>query len=305
MAQSISGGLSKLHRALNALNTDVLDRDRKRFSQTPDAVKSLSGTTTRSPSPDSPGRAERNERFQQKLRRREERAASLPLEQFKAQREEEARRIFQSDPLMSWQNYDNISLVFHKEASNVVKKQWIEQGIWKESFENMAAGYYMGIGKWKHEEPLDNDGSEVKNREASRPFYQFIYQISRERSRIEHEMSRDESPPLLGKGKGKGKGIAPVSDSEEVTGSNNADINTRAYQIIKSTWVKHMIWNEDWGILPGMQWKHELPLPEDPNDTPLFAPPDFPQQVENIDEEENKPSSSSRPQESHPHLSSM
>lgn len=72
-------------------------------------------------------------------------------------------------------------------------------------------------------------------REASRPYHQFVFQISKERERIEHE-------------------------SKSAEGSSVADINTRAYEVVKNTWTKRGIWNIQWGILPGMSWKHEEPL---------------------------------------------
>jgi hypothetical protein len=76
-----------------------------------------------------------------------------------------------------------------------------------------------------------------RQREASRPYHQFVYQISKERERIQEE-------------------------SENGKGADAADINTRAYENVKNTWTKRGIWNGRWGILPGMSWKHEEPLEE-------------------------------------------
>ena len=70
-----------------------------------------------------------------------------------------------------------------------------------------------------------------REREASRPFHQFIYQVSKERERIQ-----SESGPI------------PL---------HSADINTKAYENVKTTWMKRSIWNTRWGVLPGMSWKHE------------------------------------------------
>ncbi|KAA6412362.1 MAG: hypothetical protein FRX48_03352 [Lasallia pustulata] len=153
-----------------------------------------------------------------------------------------------------------------------IKKVWVDQGIWNNEWKEMA------VGHWKHEEPLVLEsglGTDLKaesppglfdmapkqpqqrprrpksddekrriaerrvvlerEREASRPYHQFVYQISKERERIEHE-------------------------SRSAEGSNNADINTKAYENVKNTWVKRGIWKTKWGILPGMSWKHEEPI---------------------------------------------
>ncbi|KAI0010058.1 hypothetical protein F4779DRAFT_616936 [Xylariaceae sp. FL0662B] len=77
----------------------------------------------------------------------------------------------------------------------------------------------------------------VREREASRPFHQFIHQVSQARERLEDEL---------------GIVVEPSSAPE--------DINTRAYESVKNTWSKRGIWDTKWSILPGMSWKHERPL---------------------------------------------
>jgi hypothetical protein len=47
-----------------------------------------------------------------------------------------------------------------------------------------------------------------------------------------------------------------------MAGAAAADINSRAYQNVKNTWITRFIWNNNWGIMPGMSWKHEEPLDE-------------------------------------------
>lgn len=86
-----------------------------------------------------------------------------------------------------------------------------------------------------------------REREASRPYHQFVYQISKERERIQDESANGE-------------------------GTDAADINTRAYENVKNTWTKRGIWNGRWGILPGMSWKHEGPLEEEAADDPAPVP---------------------------------
>lgn len=121
--------------------------------------------------------------------------------------------------------------------------------------------------KWKHEEPLELESesrteSEAEysteqlnprrskdvdrriiqepERGASRPYYQFLYQISKKRERIE-------------------KNANPQTDASVGT----AGINTKAYEAVKEIWCKRGIWNTKWGILPGMSWKHEEPIDEE------------------------------------------
>ncbi|KAI9889119.1 MAG: hypothetical protein M1814_005780 [Vezdaea aestivalis] len=202
--------------------------------------------------------------------------ASRPYEQLASQIIEEERQLFQAHknrPLyIPGMNYKT----FLREN---VKKRWVEQGIWNSRWS------WNALGRWKHEEPLEIEsteetaGSETdsgpdskififdtlikkrrpklkqpqsreerqraaerraireREREASRPFYQFVYQISKDRERIQEE-----------------------SRVEEATVSDSADINTMAYENVKSTWTERGIWNTKWGILPGMSWKHEQPI---------------------------------------------
>jgi hypothetical protein len=62
------------------------------------------------------------------------------------------------------------------------------------------------------------------------------------------------------------------------------DINTLAYERMKNRWMKRGIWNEPWGVLPGMSWKHEQAteeiLPQELITSPPSLPsgPSFPQE---------------------------
>jgi hypothetical protein len=202
-----------------------------------------------------------------------EREASEPDKQFRAQVEEERRRIWNAEPRTGWMEITSDLYTFQEEARETVKKRWVEQGIW-----NNKWNYYT-IGRWKHEEPLELESeSETdteaessrppfsflskepqpkprrpksdeekrriaerrvvreREREASRPYHQFVYQISKERERIQ--------------------------ESANGEGADTADINTRAYENVKNTWTKRGIWNKRWGVLPGMSWKHEQPFEE-------------------------------------------
>lgn len=207
------------------------------------------------------------------------------------------KRIWNADPRTNWMSESKIPIAGNeeKEATERVKKRWVEQGIWKDKWDEMAAGRcHMNVGLWKHEEPLELESEletdteaesppppfslfnvpqkhlqlklrrpksnserqrlaeqravREREREASRPYHQFLYQISKERERIEEESGRGDA----------GVGIA--------------DINTRAYENVKNTWTARAIWNRRWGILPGMLWKHEEPLEEDSADDSAPAP---------------------------------
>ena len=77
----------------------------------------------------------------------------------------------------------------------------------------------------------------VREREASRPYHQFVYQLSREREQIQEE-------------------------SRSVEGASAPGINTKAYKNLKVRWIRSGLWNKRWGILPGMLWLHEEPVEE-------------------------------------------
>ncbi|KAG5790577.1 hypothetical protein H9Q69_010361 [Fusarium xylarioides] len=290
MAAIRGDGLFMAHSALAALVKDPqqLDRARRRFSESPPSYRTnLSGTTTRSQSPNPPSE-EQQRREERQVQLRLEHRASLPYHQFEGQVSEECRCIYKegsrnhSPPRGRWLPGPEIG----KPAAENVKKRWIEQGIWKDEWNDNNEP----DGRWKHEEPLEFESesetdSEAepepvfilglrkpeakprrpkgdvemrriaerrpvreREREASRPYYQFFYQVLKTRERIQDE-SRVEG--------------VPTEDS--------VDINTKAYENVKNTWIKRGIWNRKWGVLPGMSWKHEHPLEELIADDPVFA----------------------------------
>lgn len=153
-----------------------------------------------------------------------------------------------------------------------IKQSWLDQGIW-----NKRWGDRLPFGAWRHEEPSESDSEaeaeaevehdplpgfnlfmprseqpvvqrrqqtdeerETRKRKrekfvnASRPFNQFNYQVAKESERLEAELS---SVVLI-----------------------NTDVNTKAYRNVKNSWINRNIWDDKWGILPGMSWKHERPL---------------------------------------------
>ncbi|KAJ8108848.1 hypothetical protein ONZ43_g6301 [Nemania bipapillata] len=211
-------------------NPERLDRARNRFSsESPPSYRSQpSGTTTRSQSPNPPSEEQRR-REKREWQLRKEHEASLPCEQFDAQRHEEERRIFIENanangfgtvmPDENWLPDSDIINV----AIKRVKECWVDQGIWNDKWKDMNPWKEdRPSGGWKHEEPLELESEletdseagdnappfsqkpeEIKprrpksdeelrliaerrsihnrEREASRPFYQFVYQVSKER----------------------------------------------------------------------------------------------------------------------------
>ena len=272
-------GLTQAHRDLIALDDpQILDRARRRFSHSPPSYtshQSHNSTLSNSLNPISEDQ-QREEERQWKLKREQD--ASRPYQQLQAQEEEERTRVERADhdgscrqPVQA--NFDGI-------AYENVKQRWVAQGIWNDKWYQTAMG-----AAWKHEEPLQLEPeAEVKTiqpiifasltpprdprlhrtlkwptsdeeerqqaeqqsrrereREASRPFHQFLFQVSKE---VERSLN------LL-----KGRLF-----SDHAVAS--PDINTKAYGHVKSIWIKRRIWNRQWGVLPGMSWKHELPLEE-------------------------------------------
>jgi hypothetical protein len=144
-------------------------------------------------------------------------------------------------------------------AENNVKARWIEQGIWNDKWNNTG----RPSAHWKHKEPPQPEpeptspvvsifgpprppkrpeviteeqlASYEREIRASRPYYQFLFQVSKEREWIEDELQ-----------------------------SGIVDIDAKAYENVKNSWVKQKIWNPSWGNMPGMTWNHEEPEEDEP-----------------------------------------
>ncbi|KAI0869622.1 hypothetical protein GGS24DRAFT_147392 [Hypoxylon argillaceum] len=288
MADTIRGaGLFIAHNALATLVEDPqrLDRMRGRFSKTPPSYQShSSGTSTRSQSLNPPSEEQQRREWRQ-AQLIMKHPASRPSSQFDAQVNEQCRRTYKERyPTDSPSRFWAPGPTLERPAAEIVKKRWIEQGIWKDKWNSED----KPSGPWKHEEPLEPEsefktdsesetvsifsskprksptrrrkGSEEirqiaerrpaleRQRQASRPYHQFLWQVSQERERIQDE---------------QGVGGAPADDL--------ADVNTRAYERIKSRWMAWKIWHSKWGVLPGMWWQHERSLEEFFASDPLLA----------------------------------
>ncbi|KAK2762586.1 hypothetical protein FQN54_000759 [Arachnomyces sp. PD_36] len=124
-------------------------------------------------------------------------------------------------------------------AHKTVKERWVEQGIWRPEWEGMVDGIYVNTTRWKHEEPAPVEPvSEAertrlrRERDVSRPYSQFVYQLSKERERIKAQRANDNKPESMG-------------------------ISTKAYKNIKAIWDEWQMWDFRWGMFPGDHWPHE------------------------------------------------
>jgi len=284
MAESLRGHeFTRAQRDLVTLERDPprLDRPRVRFSDSPQPYASNpSGTTAPFENPVAFSEEQQRRRELRRWQLINESKHSLPYRQYDAHASKESERLWDADPITSGRRPVPMR-AFYTQAHKNIKTRWMEQGIWNDKWNSVAAGV------WKHQVPLelesesetdseaespirpyrfppppprpklrrpksDDEKRQIaerlvvreRQREASRPYHQFIYQISREREQIEAQFRDGESTGI-------------------------ADINTRAYENIKDIWVQWKIWNSKWGILPGMSWKHEEPIEEDTADSPV------------------------------------
>ncbi|KAF5132868.1 hypothetical protein E5D57_003490 [Metarhizium anisopliae] len=312
MADPFRGdGLFTAVTALAALAQDPerLDRARARFSESPPSYRSrLSHNSALSQSPEPPcDEQQRCEERKWELIR--EHGESFPSNQLLAQENEEIDRLTQLDPIRM--RRIPVGTNYHKLAKENVMKRWVEQGIWNEEWKSRSVWRWKheepldpkfesnkdemaGIESRLFGPPLEEREStprppqgvqdlpmteerrriREREREASRPYHQFVYQVSKERELILDEMSPPEAadfsylnkwPPILHQAAlqgGAGCQRTPTEPNVEYSVSTPPDINTTAYERVKDTWVRRGTWNKKWGILPGMSWKHEQPLEE-------------------------------------------
>ena len=245
MADVIRG--SVIYQAEDALkrladDEELLYRARQRFSKSPPPIASPSGHSTRSQSPDQPSQHQlsvRERRFQ--LSRQH--WASTPLAQFSAQCSE----------------YTHFAPAHTSStlAAHTIRQRWIAQNIWRDEWDTTIPGILpQPGGRWKHEDPLDAGtvlgAAQEQEREASRPWRQFFHQVSAELSHI--------------------LAATPASDTTP------RNVTTQAYEAVKTKWALRGIWDNGWGHLPGMTWKHEHPLEELLVSDPILTAADWAEQ---------------------------
>ncbi|KAK0627193.1 hypothetical protein B0T14DRAFT_512033 [Immersiella caudata] len=213
-------------------NPHHLTSARERYDRSPGP--SQSGTTTRgsSETPLTPEEQKKRERELQEYSQKQRWRFAIPYEQFNAEVILEQCREWQElgkDPDKMAPDYSR------DRARKNVKSSWVEQGIWRKEWKTEAADHPPA--SWKHELPRPPDMTE-KEHAASRPFYRFLNELERDRLILEQERGQ----------------LAEQSPSP--------DINTLAYHRVKDRWVQMGLWNDDWGILPGVAWLYE-DLPKD------------------------------------------
>lgn len=216
--------------------------------------------------------------------------ASQPYEQFVAQCSQESERM-DADRRNNMYRRPASFASITEHARFIVKTRWIEQGIWREDWNTHA----RFLGTWKHEEPPPAVGlfgtvangkrppsshkvdlEEDRQREASRPYFQFIAQLSHERLRIQQVLGHPSRPwrehpmhrAFIGAAQGRlleeeaRQWALETPNDGHAMSTTPPDINTTAYERLKSAWTDWRIWNDKWGVLPGMSWKHEEPFEE-------------------------------------------
>lgn len=241
------------------------DLSGRRFSRSPPRVPSVPSTTYEESEPPSPAAQLRDKETKELMN-------STAQLQFILQIEDEIDRIHTATD-KGLLEHPNPNLFDLREAAEAnVKYRWIQQGIWDEQWENQP-------GKiWKHEledarppvrpsdslkggvtgmqrrhkrklSDLENEYHQVvqnavdnQDRQSSRPCYQFLYQFCQEREWIKMGLSNQDQ------------------DQDQDQGQyQQADLDARAYGVVKSRWIRDGVWDDDWTFVPGTSWRHERP----------------------------------------------
>ena len=232
------------------------DLARRRFSRSPPSLPSALSTEYEESKPPSPGEQLEN-------KEREELENSRAGAQFQIQILDELDRmhvardkgLLQQRSLFDWE----------EAAEANVKYRWMQQGIWDERWASEPTKI------WKHElqdsqlpvrpsksveddavrksrtkrkrQDSDLEGEyretirsavDFQNRQSSRPCYQFLYQFCKEREWINMGLSMEDQ-------------------------GQSANLDSRAYENLKSRWIRDGLWDDDWTTIPGTWWRHERP----------------------------------------------
>lgn len=173
-----------------------------------------------------------------------------------------------------------------------VRARWEEQGIYHRARNADDESCLV----WKTHAP--SEAVDSSHDDPYRPLSQFIFQVQKERDRIleeeflsrvpiqvqeilrplhnstfEHGLNRWKKS-LLGWAIANGKERPDDQASRLAANATTAvlasdttsaiqpgrDINSLAYDRVKHTWVRWDVWGVSWGVLPGIQWRHEQPL---------------------------------------------
>lgn len=232
------------------------DLSRRRFSRSPPPVPSIPSTEWEESEPPSPA-AQLHDQESRELRN------STPAAQFQIQVRDELDRIAAAINKGLVQQSSLLDLQEAAEAN--VKYRWMKQGIWDKQWGNQPGEMCKhelpnppspagapnsvsdgeisrpGTKRKRHLPYLEEEDEEsvrcaidFRNRQLSRPCYQFLYQFCQERVWIR-------------------MGLSSHNDDQ------HTDLDSRAYENVKSRWIRDGLWDEDWTCIPGTSWRHERP----------------------------------------------
>lgn len=241
-----------------------------RFSRSLPSPPSVPSTTWEEPEPPSPDTLLRDQETRDRLK-------SEAGAQFWSQVDDELGRIRAARDMDLLEEPYIVDLKEAAEAN--VKYRWLQQGLWDEQWDTRP------YGPWKHElrsypppvkpsESVKDNGVtnfrtkrerrlcdiaeenqevvrcavDFQNRQSSRPCYQFVYQLDKEREWIKMGLSNQDQ-------------------------DHHANVDTRAYENVKSRWIRDCIWDDDWTLIPGTTWRHERP-PKLPSPYEMFREAD-------------------------------
>ncbi|TQW01016.1 hypothetical protein V2A60_002034 [Cordyceps javanica] len=174
--------------------------------------------------------------------------ASLPEHRFDEQVEREEVRLLEKWAACNlkkeyWLEGSDLTQL----AMSVVQRRWEDQGIAKE-YDWFGGPSPEPSGFWKHQEIREDHGPrEVCRLDSSRPFFQFMQEVSAERDHLEFIAY----PPLL-------PSYLITHAPQVLREPTPDDLHTAAYYNVRyDQWTAKGIWDPRWGEMPGMFWRHE------------------------------------------------
>ena len=257
------------------------DLSGRRFSRSPPRVSSVPSTTYEESEPPSPT-AQLQDKESEGLYN------STADAQFLIQIQDELGRIRAASEKGLLEHPQILWLEEAAEAN--VKYRWIQQGIWDDRWEGQPGKIWKHqlqdprrperspdavkvvevqasqIGRKRKLSDLKKERQDIsrvavdhQDRQSSRPCYQFLYQLCQEREWIKmglgskgHDPDQDQEDQ--GQGQYQDQDQGQYQDQDQLT-----KLDMRAYENVKSRWIKYEIWDDDWTFIPGMSWRHERP----------------------------------------------
>lgn len=191
--------------------------------------------------------------------------ASLPSQQFKAEQKEERRRLAQlSRSLSSNREYSTPSFT-HEDIEELVRDRWKEEGIWDSTWEEGQEAEW----RWRHERPCIEPGFKHllsitvhSLRDPSRPISRFLYQVHKEIRKIWEERMETVQPAAPSTDYGLESYSSTTHNKADITSHLRDQISSQARRTVGKRWERQGLWNDAWGELPGLSWKHEQPMEE-------------------------------------------